>query len=107
MHSRLVNFLEKQKILYPHQFGFQKQKSTSLAILDLYNKPVETIQNKKSSCCVFLDFTKAFDTVNYKILLSKLEHYDIREIALDWFQSYLNERTQRVFVGGQFSDDRK
>ena len=106
MYSRLIDFLQKHKVLYPHQFGFQKQKSTSLAIIDVCIKLVEAIENKQFSCCIFLDFAKAFNTVNHKILLSKLENYGIRGIALEWFRSYLHDRTQRVFVGGQLSEDK-
>ena len=75
MHLRLIKFLDKHKILFKHQFGFQKNKSTTLAILDLYTKLVENIEGKRFSCCIFLDFSKAFDTVNHKILLDKLEHF--------------------------------
>ena len=106
MYSRLFDFLTKHKILYPHQFGFQKHKSTSLAILDVCTKLIQAIEDKKFSCCIFLDFAKAFDTVNHAILLRKLEHYGIRGISLDWFRSYLSNRTQRVFVGGELSENK-
>ena len=106
MYSRLIGFLNKNKVLYTHQFGFQKNKSTSLAILDVCIKLVESIEKGEFSCCIFLDFAKAFDTVNHNILINKLEHYGIRGIPLDWFRSYLNERSQRVFVGGELSVDR-
>ena len=106
MYSRLIDFLNKNKVLFPHQFGFQKRKSTSLAILDVCIKLMEAIENGEFSCCIFLDFAKAFDTVNHNILISKLEYYGIRGIPLDWFRSYLNQRSQRVFVGGELSVDR-
>ena len=104
MYARLINFIQKNIILYPHQFGFQKNKSTTLTITDICNKLVESIEKKHFSCCIFLDFAKAFDTVDHEILISKLEYYGIRGIALDWFRSYLKDRTQRVYVGGQLSD---
>ena len=103
MHIRLIKFLELHKIIFKHQFGFQKEKSTSLAILDLCTQLVEAIENKKFSCCIFLDLAKAFDT-DHAILISKLEYYGIRGIALEWFKSYLTNRTQKVSINGTLSD---
>ena len=105
MHSRMTKFLDEHKILFKHQFGFQKNKSTTLAILDLYTKLVENIEGKYFSCCIFLDFSKAFDTVNHNILLDKLEHYGIRGITHTWFKSYLTERKQTVSVNGEMAKD--
>ena len=63
MQIRLTNYLTTNEILYQHQFGFQKGKSTSLAVLDICEKNVNSFENKKFACNVFLD--KAFDTVNH------------------------------------------
>ena len=97
--------MDEHEILFKHQFGFQKDKSTTLAILDLYTKLVENIEGKRFSCCIFLDFSKAFDTVNHNVLLDKLEHYGIRGIAHAWFKSYLTERKQAVSVNGETAKD--
>ena len=65
MHKQLVGFLDKHKIIYKHQYGFQKTKSTSLAILDLISKVLQSYEESTFSCCKFLDFAKAFDTVDH------------------------------------------
>ena len=75
---------------------FQKNKSTSHAILDVLQHVSTAIKEDKQSCCVFLDLAKAFDTVNHKILLHKLSHYGIRGPSQKWFQSYLHSRKQSV-----------
>ena len=59
----------------------------------------ETIDKGNIAVGVFVDFQKAFDTVNHKILLDKLEHYGVRGIANKWFSSYLSNRQQYVSVG--------
>ena len=107
MQERLVSYLNKYKIIYEHKYGFQKGKSTSLAIMDMYSNLVDAIENKQYSCGVFLDFAKAFDTVNHEILLKKLEHYGIRGNALNWFKCYLSNRYQKVKIGNTLSDERK
>ena len=106
MQARLVKFLDSNKIIYEHQFGFQKNRSTSLAILDVQAKIIEAIEQKQIACSVFLDFAKAFDTVNHNILPGKLEHYGIRGIANVWFESYLKNRYQKVKIGSTLSEEK-
>ena len=107
MHTRLTSFLEKHNVIFEHQFGFQKIKSTSLVILDLYNQLVRAIEHKQFSSCIFLDLAKAFHTVDHSILLDKLEYYGIRGTALNWFKSYLTDRAQKVSINGQLSNSSK
>ena len=64
----------------------------------------ESIDNRKFGCGIFIDLRKAFDTVNHVILLKKLEHYGIRGNSLDWFDSYLNNRFQYVYLNGESSE---
>ena len=93
-------YLEKFMILRDNQYGFRKNHSTSLALVDLYDKISSAIDRKETSVGIFLDLSKAFDTVNHNILFDKLEHYGIRGLPLQWIKSYLSNRLQFV----QFND---
>ena len=75
-----------------------------MAILDIYSKLIDSIEQKKFSCSVFLDFAKAFDAVNHDTLLQKFEYYGIRGVALGVFKNYLQNRPQLVKVGGEISN---
>ena len=92
--------MENHEILFDKQFGFKSKHNTDNAILSVVDKIQNSIEGRECSCRVFLDFSKAFDRVNHKILLMKLEHYGIRGIANEWFRSYLYNRQQIVTVNG-------
>ncbi len=78
------------------QFGFRKGCSTDLAIQTLVERYYETIESNETMVGIFLDLSRAFDTISHKILIRKLRYYGIRGIALDWIFDYLNGRTQYV-----------
>ena len=85
--------MEKNKCLFSKQFVFKNKHSTAHALIDL----TETIRkvlddDDEFACGVFLDFKKAFDLINHKILLKKLEHDRVRRHAVKWFSSYLKEK---------------
>merc|ERR1712013_573928 len=102
--SRLISFVDKYQILFNRQYGFQKEKSTEYALIDIVDNIMSSLEQKESPCCVFLDFAKAFDTVNHKILLGKLHHYGIRGTALSLIESYLTDRQQCVQINNAISD---
>ena len=103
VYSRLYNYLCKLEILCDNQFGFRKNHSTSLALIDLYEKVSLALDRKEHAVGIFLDLSKAFDTVDHNILLDKLKHYGIRGMALDWVRSYFSNRLQFVQFNGQCS----
>ena len=71
MYNRIVNYFKNRSILYEKQFGFRAKHSTNHAILSIVDNIQRAIENKEFSCGVFLDFSKAFDTVNHSILIKK------------------------------------
>ena len=104
MYNRVLKFLNKNNILSDNQYGFRKHHSTSYALTCLYDKISSAIDNKEYTVGIFIDLSKAFDTADHDILLSKLEHYGIRGTALSWFESYLNNREQHVEFNGHRSE---
>ncbi len=74
MYSRLYKFMTKHKILYHYQFGFRENHSTSLALIEIIDYIRQSIEDHNYTFGIYLDFTKAFDTVNHTILLKKLHH---------------------------------
>ena len=103
MHNRLYQYLQSNKLLYNKQFGFQKATSTDHAILQLTDQLYDSFNNDKFTIGVFIDLSKAFDTVDHEILLEKIQHNGIQGNNLRWFQSYLTNRKQFI----NFSERKK
>ena len=75
-----MDFVTKSNILYDKQFGFRQKHSTAMALLKTVDQIFEEMDNTKTTVGVFIDLSKAFDTVDHKILLQKLENYGLRAL---------------------------
>ncbi len=96
--NRLINYLEKNNLLIKNQHGFRASHSTESAVLHFVNNVYKYLEEKYYVFGVFLDLSKAFDSLNHKILLDKLQHIGIRGLPLQLFSSYLQNISQYVFL---------
>ena len=96
MYNRLYNFLREHNLLYDKQFGFQASHSTDHAIIELTNQIYNSFNENKFTLGVFIDLSKAFDTVNHDILITKLKYYGVKNTNIKWFKSYLSSRKQFI-----------
>ena len=98
LYNRLYNFLDKKEIIFSLQFGFRQKYSTSHALIHLTDKIRHEIDKGNYACEIFVDIQKVLDTVDYHILLKKLEYYGVRGISNKWFTLYLSNRKQFVSI---------
>ena len=103
VYKRTLSFINHNNIFSDVQFGFRERHSTVHALLTFIDKAAHSIDNSSHMIGIFLDFSKAFDTINHDILLSKLSHYGVRGKALEWFRSYLSNRKQYVSLNNNVS----
>ena len=94
--NQLYDYFTSIGLLYESQYGFRKLHSTELTALEFTDRISHEMDAKEIPFSIFLDLSKAFDTLNHNVLLSTLEYYGIRNTALNWFKSYLTKRTQYV-----------
>lgn len=97
---QLQAFMQKNSVLEKFQSGFRSRHSTESALLRVHNDIALSVDAGSPAVLVLLDLTAAFDTVDHAVLLSRLEHcVGIRGLALQWFSSYLADRSFSVMIG--------
>ena len=103
VHNRMTSFISRYNIIKPNQFGFQRNKSTSDAILEFLENVYESFEDNNFYFSIFLDFSKAFDTISHDILMNKLEYMGFRGPLHSWLTSFFSNRRQYVDVGSSSS----
>ena len=101
---QIVAYLQKHCLLDPYQSAYKKNHSTNTALLKITDDILDAIDDSNITLLIFLDFSKAFDTVNHKILIEKLKILGFQTETCEWINSYLSNRYQRVVVGEEKSD---
>jgi len=105
--SQLIDFLDSHKLLFEFQFGYQKFKSTKLALTNFINKCIDALEGGEVAIGCFIDLSRAFDCVDHSILIQKLSSIGIGGTVLKWLASYLSNRFQRTMVTFSHSDNSK
>ncbi|PZC74075.1 hypothetical protein B5X24_HaOG208392 [Helicoverpa armigera] len=98
VYLQVIEYLEANNILPEFQSGFRKGRGTATALLDVVGNILEARDRGEGSILVLLDFSRAFDAINTNLLLSKLTYYGFDSDAVDWFKSYLTDRSQFVQI---------
>ena len=94
--SRVYNFLDSTGQIVSTQYGFRANHSCDQAISHLIGSIIKNVEKKETMIGLFLDLSKAFDTLEHKIVIEKMRRYGIRGACLSWFESYLTNRQMRV-----------
>ena len=102
VHTQICNYLTENKILSPNQFGYRPKLSTSSALAFFTDNILENADNGLVTDSIFLDFSKAFDTVDHVILSRKLKS-GLDDNSLNWFKSYLINRQQKTSINDTLS----
>lgn len=104
LFKQLYDFFQSKKLFYNAQYGFRTEHSTEFAALELIDRVIIEMDKTNTPINIFLDLSKAFDTLDHKILLEKLEYYGIKGVAHDLMESYITNRKQFVEINDVKSD---
>ena len=106
VYEQVNNYLSINNIICNSQHAYRKAHSTATALTSMSDDWLREIAKKNRVGVVFLDFSAAFDIIDHHLLLEKLTCYGFEQSALNWFFSYLSNRTQTVLFNGSFSEIR-
>ncbi|CAM4635657.1 unnamed protein product [Lepidochelys olivacea] len=103
LKESILKHLHERKVIRNSQHGFTKGRSCLTNLIAFYNEITGSVDEGKAVDVLFLDFSKAFDTVSHSILVSKLRKYGLDECTIRWVESWLDCRAQRVVINGSMS----
>ena len=104
VYAQVSTYLTDHDLLNSNQSGFRSKHSTTTALLKISTDIIDSIDRGDATILTLLDYSKAFDTINHNLLLSKLTSLGFMDQSIKWFKSYLNNRCQRVFRNDKLSD---
>ena len=104
LRDKIIQHLETNSLISKHQHGFRKHRSTLTQLLHHFDSILEILEQNENADIIYLDLSKAFDKVNHRILLHKLEHMKITGKINAWIKSFLTNRIQHVVINGHKSD---
>ncbi|CAM5148080.1 unnamed protein product, partial [Eretmochelys imbricata] len=103
LKESILKYLHERKVIRNSQHGFTKGRSCLTNLIAFYDEITGSVDEGKAVDVLFLDFSKAFDTVSHSILVSKLRKYGLDECTIRWVESWLDCRAQRVVINGSMS----
>ncbi|CAM5077226.1 unnamed protein product [Eretmochelys imbricata] len=103
LKESILKHLEERKVIRKSQHGFTKGRSCLTNLIAFYDEITGSVDEGKAVDVLFLDFSKAFDTVSHSILVSKLKKYGLHECTIKWVESWLDCWAQRVVINGSMS----
>jgi hypothetical protein len=104
IHNQLYSYFDTSNLLYNSQYGFRCQHSTELAALETLDRIINAMDKNETPLNIYLDLSKAFDTLDHKILIKKLSYYGLQGLSVKLMENYLDNRFQYVTFGETNSD---
>ena len=101
---QIERYISENDLLHPCHHGGRAWHSTTTALIELYDQWLEAVDNGDIAGCMMLDLSAAYDLANHNLILRKLELYGFEPSTIKWMKSYLDDRSQCVYIDGELSD---
>lgn len=98
IYGRLLYYFKSNGLLHPNQFGFLPNRSTEMNLLEFWDSVTWAMDDKTQTDTIYMDFSKAFDSIPHNRLISKMTLYGLDEVYVNWFIDYFKDRKHRVYL---------